>query len=94
MAPKARSQKTDWDSEPPMPLVSLFGSADPSQPWSVPRAACYGAVIGAAAGSLKAMIALHGLGPHGVKVAAAVLGFALLCAGAAALRNFLVRKVI
>ena len=83
-----------------MPLLpSLYASAERAQPWSVPRAACFGAGIGAIAalfkafGPLQAAGATH-LGAHVGNFAVAAVTFGLLCAGAAALRNFIARSLI
>jgi hypothetical protein len=80
-----------------MPLPSLFDSANNARVWSVPRAAAYGAGIGAVAALFKAFGPVHGAGSaaaHVVEIGAAALAFALICAGAAALRNFLARRFI
>lgn len=67
------------------------------QPWHAGRAALYGAVIGVVAAALKlfspwaepdAMTAVAR------EFAGAALAFALLCGLAAALRNFIVRRLI
>jgi hypothetical protein len=80
-----------------MPLLpSLCASADRAQAWSVTRAAAYGAGLGALAALFKAFGPLHGSGAagHVVEIAAAASVFALLCAGGAALRNFIARALI
>jgi hypothetical protein len=80
-----------------MPLPSLYASADRAQTWSVARAAAYGAGLGALAALFKAFGPLHGPGAaaaHVVEIAVAASVFALLCAGAAALRNFIARALI
>ena len=79
-----------------MPLPSLYASADRAQTWSVARAAAYGAGIGAVAALFKAFGPLHGSGAagHVVEITVAASVFALLCAGAAALRNFIARARI
>jgi hypothetical protein len=83
-----------------MPLPSLYASAGRAQAWSVTRAAAYGAGLGALAALFKAFKAfgpLHGPGAaaaHVVEIAVAASVFALLCAGAAALRNFIARALI
>jgi hypothetical protein len=77
-----------------MPLPSLFASADNARVWRIPRAATYGAGIGALAALFKAFGPMHGAGSaaaHVLEVGAAALAFALICAGAAALRNCLAR---
>jgi len=80
-----------------MPLPSLFISRKDAQAWSIPRAGAYGAGIGALAALFKVLEPLHerasvvaGL----AEIAGAALAFALLCAGAAALRNAIARRLI
>ena len=66
------------------------------------RAAAYGAVIGALAAVFKLLRPLHEVSaPSEIHVAnvvleivGAALAFALLCAGASALRNFIARRLI
>ena len=80
-----------------MPLPSFYASARDTHAWSVTRAAAYGGAIGALAAVFKAFGPLHhagSLAAHGVEVAAAAAAFALLCAGAALLRNFIARRLI
>jgi hypothetical protein len=70
----------------------------PARTWNVAHAAFYGAVIGAAAAAFKTF------GPYRadtvnlsaglLEIGEAVLAFALLCAIAAVLRNFLARQLI
>jgi hypothetical protein len=67
------------------------------QAWNVKRAALYGAAIGLAAAAFKLFSPWSE--PHTAvalieEFAGAPLGFALLCALAAVLRNFVVRRVI
>ena len=77
-------------------LPSLYASGDAARAWSLARAAAYGAGIGA----LAALVKIFGLRQGGATaapfwdVAEAAVAFALLCAGAAALRNFLARRLI
>jgi hypothetical protein len=77
-------------------LPSLYASGDGARAWSLARAAAYGAGIGA----LAALVKIFALRQGGAAVApfwelaGAALAFALLCAGAAALRNFLARRAI
>jgi len=77
-------------------LPSLYASGDAARAWSLARAAAYGAGIGA----LAALVKIFGLRQGGATaapfwdVAEAAVAFALLCAGAAALRNFLARRAI
>jgi hypothetical protein len=86
-----------------MPLLpSLHRSETTAQPWSIARAAAYGAFIGALAALFKVWAPLRltaeiegrGLSAVAVEVAGAAIGFALLCATAAALRNFLARQLV
>ena len=68
----------------------------------MPRAACYGAAIGAVAACLKTVGPLRTDAAGGnvvatfaaniPEIAIVTLAFALLCAGAAALRNFMVQR--
>ena len=65
--------------------------------WNTGRATFYGAVIGAIAAAFKLFAPWSE--PHAVAVAAtelvgAALAFALLCGLAAALRNYIVRRLI
>jgi hypothetical protein len=79
-----------------MPIPSLC-LTDGARTWNVARAAAYGAGIGAIAGLLKTfgLSRTIDLGPGDVlRVLAAALAFALLCAGAATLRNFIARRVV
>jgi hypothetical protein len=79
-----------------MPLPSLYLSGEGARPWSIPRAAAYGAGIGALAALIKTFALRQdgGAAAHVLDIAGAALAFALLCAGAAALRNFLARRLI
>jgi hypothetical protein len=80
-----------------MPLPSLFISGDQARAWSIPRAAAYGAAVGALAALFKTVGPLRDAGSAAANVGGmigAALGFALLCAGAAALRNFIARRFI
>jgi hypothetical protein len=77
-------------------LPSLYASGDGARAWSLVWAATYGAGIGALAALVK-MFALHARDAAGTsiwEIAGAALALALLCAGAAALRNFLARRLI
>lgn len=69
------------------------------------RAACYGGAIGASAavfktlGPLRVTAAASGnaaenLAAHIPEIAGVTLGFALLCAGASALRNLIARRLV
>ncbi len=78
-------------------LPSLFISADGARAWSMTRAAAYGAGLGALAALFKTLGPLHRIGSAAAsfgEIAGAALAFALLCAGAAALRNFIARRLI
>jgi uncharacterized membrane protein YhhN len=82
-----------------MPLPSLFRSQDAARPWNVTYAALCGAGIGLFAGLLKTLnpfraAPTENLTNHLTDIALAALGFALLCAAAAGLRNFLARRLI
>jgi len=78
-----------------MPLPSLYVSGDKPREWSVARAAAYGAVLGIAAGLVKTLGFTHqAIATNVSEIAGAALGFALLCAGATALRNFIARRLI
>ena len=84
-------------------LPSFYLSPDKEQAWNVPRAAIYGAGIGLAAALLKTFALFHvvGISDRSVavldnlpEIAGAALGFAALCALAAALRNFIARRLV
>ena len=80
-----------------MPIPSLYVSGGKARAWSVARAAACGAGIGALAASIKTFGPMResaSAAAHAVEVAGAALAFALLCAGAAALRNFIARRLI
>lgn len=88
-----------------MPIPSLYISGKNTEPWSVARAAVYGAGIGALAAVFKTFGPVREadsvvasftdkLGANWSEIAAATLAFALLCAGAALLRNFIARRLI
>jgi hypothetical protein len=80
-----------------MPIPSLYLTTGGARPWSVARAAVYGAGVGAISGLFKTFGLLHTTDPGPgalLRVLAAALAFALLCAGAAALRNFIARRVV
>ena len=78
-----------------MPLPSFYVSGDKPQAWSITRAAAYGAVLGVVAGLIKTFGPSHqAIATNALEIAGAALGFALLCAGAAALRNFIARRLI
>jgi hypothetical protein len=77
-------------------LPSLYIAADKA--WNVRRAAAYGAALGFAAAVFKTLGPFHRLGAtvFGAvpEIVGATLGFAVLCAGASLLRNFITRKQI
>jgi len=80
-----------------MPIPSLYLTTDGARAWNVKRAAAYGAGIGAVAGLLKTFAMLHArdsVSESVFQVLAASLASALLCAGAATLRNFIARRVV
>jgi hypothetical protein len=84
-----------------MPLPSLYQSSEKSEAaWNVVHAASCGALIGALAalfktlGPLRATNAAAGLTHNAAEIAGAAIVFGLLCAGAAALRNFLARRLV
>lgn len=83
-----------------MPLPSFYRSGESFRPWRITHAAAYGAGLGALAALFKTMapVGLSG----GLLDRTSVLGqiaevaacFALLCAAAAMLRNFVARRLI
>lgn len=78
-------------------LPSLFASGDNARAWSVRRAAAYGAALGAFASLFKTLGPMHepaSVSMRTVEIVGVTVAFALLCAGAAALRNFIVRRFI
>ncbi len=80
-----------------MPIPSLYLTTDGARGWNVARAAAYGAGIGAVAGLIKGFGMFQRSDPTSgavIEVLGASLAFALLCAGAAALRNFIARRVV
>jgi len=80
-----------------MPFPSFFVSGDGTRAWSVRRAAAYGAGIGALAALFKTLGPRHEAGSvpaDFLEITAAALAFALLCAAAAALHNFIARRLI
>ena len=83
-----------------MPLPSLFQSSENAQAWIVVHAAAYGAGLGALAalfktlGPTRATAAAASLTHSAVEIVGAAVVFALLCAGAAALRNVVARRLV
>jgi hypothetical protein len=83
-----------------MPLPSFYRSDDGFRPWRIRHAAACGAALGALAALFKKLAPLGVVGglshrPAGIaEIAAVALGFALVCAAAAALRNFLARRLV
>jgi hypothetical protein len=78
-----------------MPLPSLYVSGDKPREWNVARAAAYGGLLGAGAGSFKTLGLSHqAIATSVPEIVGVALGFALLCAGATALRNFIARRLI
>lgn len=81
-------------------LPSLYRSGEDARAWSVVHAAAYGAGIGALAALFKTLGPLHAANTAAslVGAAAEIVGvavvFALLCAGAAALRNIVARRLV
>jgi hypothetical protein len=77
-------------------LPSLFTSDENQRPWSVSRAALYGAGIGLVAALIKIFGPFHAADralPVVLEIGVVVLAFGLLCAGAALLRNLLARRL-
>jgi hypothetical protein len=83
-----------------MPLPSFYRSDDSFHPWRVTHAAACGAALGALAALFKKLAPLGVVDslshrPAGIaEIAAVALAFALLCAGAAMLRNYLARRLV
>jgi hypothetical protein len=82
-----------------MPLLfyRAAGDGSPPQIWNTARAAGYGALIGAVAAAFKIFAPWgepHAMVANVREVVGAALAFALLCAIASALRNFLARRLI
>ena len=77
-------------------LPSLFASEENARPWSLTWAALYGAGIGLLAALIKLFAPFHAAErtlPLGLEIGFAALVFAILCAGAALLRNLLARRL-
>ncbi len=80
-----------------MPLPSFHLWSQQTRPWSIARAAAYGAGIGALAALFKTIGPLHAPGTAFapmLEIAAVAAAFAALCAGAAFLRNVISRRFI
>lgn len=79
-------------------LPSFYKSGDHDRAWSIWHAAGYGALIGAVAAAFKILGPFHASGgdfkDQIVEVVVAAAAFAALCAGAAALRNYIGRRLI
>lgn len=79
-----------------MPLPSLHRLD--ARAWNLVHAAGYGAVLGALAAAFKTLgpfrTGTKDLADSLIEIAVAALAFALLCAVAAALRNFIARRLI
>jgi hypothetical protein len=68
-----------------------------TQPWNSARATLYGALIGGVAAAFKLMAPWsepHSAATIAEELIGAALAFALLCGIAAALRNFVVRRLV
>ena len=68
-----------------------------TKPWNSARATLYGAVIGAVAAAFKSLAPWgepHSAAAVAKELVGAALAFALLCGIAAALRNFVVRRLV
>jgi hypothetical protein len=82
-----------------MMLPSFYKSSETDRAWNIVHAACYGAVIGALAalfktlGPLRAGAAFNVIG-NLTEIVTAALAFALLCVGAAMLRNYVLRRLV
>jgi hypothetical protein len=84
-----------------MPLPSLYSPDDKGCEWSIARAAVIGAALGGLSGFFRTLDPLHqanaasqNLVGSVAEITGAALGFAVLCAGVAALRNFLARQLM
>ncbi len=82
-----------------MPLPSLYRSDNGFRPWRITHAAACGAALGALAALFKKLAPLGVVSlsdrPAGIaEIAAVAFAFAVLCAGAAMLRNFLARRLV
>ncbi len=78
-------------------LPSFFASGDNDRAWNVSRAAAVGATVGFVASAFRTFGPLRDAGSmflRIVEIAGVTLAFALLCAGAALLRNVIARQLI
>lgn len=78
-------------------LPSFYASSGRARSWSVARAACYGVGLGVLAALFKILGPGHAtalLRWRLLEIAGAAAVFAVLCGGAAALRNFIARRLI
>jgi hypothetical protein len=67
------------------------------EPWNTGRATAYGAAIGVVAAAFKLLAPWsepHTMPAIAMELVGAALAFALLCGGAAALRNLIARRLI
>jgi hypothetical protein len=68
-----------------------------TRPWNSARATLYGALIGGVAAAFKLMAPWgepHSAAAIAEELTGAALAFALLCGMAAALRNFVIRRLV
>ncbi len=83
-----------------MPLPSLYQSSENAQAWSIVHATACGAGIGALAGLFKILGPLRAsnagisFADGAAQIVGAAVVFALLCGGAAALRNLVARRLV
>ncbi len=80
----------------PLRRIRPYAGANAS-PWNTGRAAFYGAAVGAVAAVFKLLAPWsepHSLVADAREIVGAALAFALLCGLAAALRNFIVRRLV
>jgi hypothetical protein len=78
-------------------LPSLHASSDAPRAWRLTHAAGYGGGIGAIAATVRGVASAGGGAGatlNGLEILEAAIGFALLCASLAVLRNFLARRLI
>ena len=78
-------------------LPSLFASGDSDRAWNVSRAAALGAAVGFVAATFRTFGSLRDVGStfsRIVEIGGVTLAFAVLCAGAALLRNVIARWLI